>query len=184
MCFYVAFIDFSLKSKLHLNETRKFMQGKILEYDIQKSSGLISGNDGKRYSFHNAEWKSKNIYPAQNMSVDFTQNDDNATQIYAINRSYESIQSPNARENSSLAIISFVFGVVGFLSSWWLFSIPSLVAIITGHIARSKIARSEGALDGDGLALAGLILGYVVLAIYLLIVLVIGAGIMVALANN
>lgn len=158
------------------------MQGKILEYDIQKSTGLISGNDGKRYSFINSEWRSKNSHPVQNMSVDFAINGESATEIYVINGS--DMQSANARDNSTLAIVSFVFGVIGFLSSWWLFSIPSIVAIITGHIARSKIAKSGGELDGDGLALAGLILGYVVLAIYLLIVLIVGAGIMVALANN
>lgn len=158
------------------------MQGKILEYDIQKSTGLISANDGKRYSFNNIEWKSEKIYPAPGVTVDFAIDGENATQIYATKNAQQSIQ--NARENSSLATVSFVFGVIGFLSSWWLFSIPSLIAIVTGHIARSRISRSEGGLDGDGLALAGLILGYVVLAIYLLIILILGAGIMAALANS
>jgi hypothetical protein len=42
----------------------------------------------------------------------------------------------------------------------WLYGIGSILAIIFGHIARSEIKKSNGKLTGDGLALAGLILGY------------------------
>jgi hypothetical protein len=36
----------------------------------------------------------------------------------------------------------------------------SLGAIITGHMARSEIRRSAGTVDGNGLAIAGLVLGW------------------------
>ena len=36
----------------------------------------------------------------------------------------------------------------------------TLVAIVTGHMARAEIRRSGGALEGDGLAIGGLILGW------------------------
>ena len=36
----------------------------------------------------------------------------------------------------------------------------SLVAIVAGHMARSEIRRSGGTLDGDGMALVGLALGW------------------------
>ena len=39
------------------------------------------------------------------------------------------------------------------------------MAIITGHMARSEIRRAPERLEGDGLALAGLILGYSMLVI-------------------
>ena len=32
---------------------RKKMKGKILDYNIQESKGVISGDDGQRYSFEN-----------------------------------------------------------------------------------------------------------------------------------
>ena len=38
--------------------------------------------------------------------------------------------------------------------------IPCLLAILCGHIARARIRRSKGALTGGGVALFGLILGY------------------------
>jgi hypothetical protein len=46
-----------------------------------------------------------------------------------------------------------------------------IVAIILGHISRSEIRKSAGRLKGDGIALAGLILGYMgVVAIPLILI--------------
>lgn len=62
-----------------------------------------------------------------------------------------------ARTTSSLAIASLVSGILG----WTLLPfIGTIVAIVTGHMARGEIRRSGGALDGDGLAVGGLILGW------------------------
>jgi type II secretory pathway pseudopilin PulG len=57
------------------------------------------------------------------------------------------------------AIASMVLGIASFvLCLSFLAGIP---AIILGHISRSKIRKSMGRLQGDGLALTGLILGYI-----------------------
>ena len=56
------------------------------------------------------------------------------------------------------AIWSLVLGILGLTCIGPLGAIP---AVICGHIAYSKVKRSGGALTGDGMALAGLILGYV-----------------------
>jgi hypothetical protein len=53
--------------------------------------------------------------------------------------------------------------------------IPSILAVIFGHIAKGEIRASGGQQGGDGMALAGLILGYIGLAlgiVYLLMALV------------
>lgn len=64
-----------------------------------------------------------------------------------------------ARTTSSLAIASLVSGILG----WTLLPfIGTLVAIVTGHMARAEIRRRPLELEGDGLALAGLIMGWVV----------------------
>jgi len=71
-----------------------------------------------------------------------------------------------ARPLSNLAVVSLCFGV----ASWVLLPLlAAIVAIFTGHMARSEIRRSQGETDGDGLALAGLILGYANLALMLVI---------------
>jgi hypothetical protein len=49
-----------------------------------------------------------------------------------------------------------------FVGGWLLAAIP---AVICGHIAWSKIRKSSGAIRGKGIATAGLILGYIGLAL-------------------
>ncbi len=68
-------------------------------------------------------------------------------------------QNPySAPRNSTTAIISLVSGILG----WTLLPfLGSIVAIITGHMAKSEIKRSAGTIGGNGMATAGLILGYV-----------------------
>ncbi|MBS0456556.1 MAG: DUF4190 domain-containing protein [Proteobacteria bacterium] len=74
------------------------------------------------------------------------------------------------RQTSSNATISLIFGV---LSYFLLPFIGAVIAVICGHMARAEIRRSQGALDGDGMAVAGLILGYVHLGLCVLAVLAI-----------
>ncbi|MEQ4721945.1 DUF4190 domain-containing protein [Nonomuraea sp. B19D2] len=61
---------------------------------------------------------------------------------------------------SGVAVASLIFGIIGLLGSWCLFGIPSIVAIVLGHVAARKTKR--GIRPGHGMAVAGLILGYVV----------------------
>ncbi len=72
---------------------------------------------------------------------------------------------PVYKHDSSLAIASLVCGLLA-----WSF-VPffgAIAAIITGHIAKKEIRESQGALSGDGMALAGLILGYTQLGLIIL----------------
>lgn len=65
--------------------------------------------------------------------------------------------SMNGRKTSTLAIVSLVAGIFG----WSLLPfLGSIGAIITGHMARGEIRRSAGTIDGNGYAIAGLVLGW------------------------
>jgi hypothetical protein len=66
--------------------------------------------------------------------------------------------------NSTLAIVSLVSGILGWTLAPLL---GSIVAVITGHMAKNEIKASGGAIQGDGLATAGLILGYLSLGLAL-----------------
>ena len=61
-------------------------------------------------------------------------------------------------KTSAHAIWSLVLGILSFLCFGLFTGIP---AVICGHVARSKIRQSQGSLTGGGMALAGLILGYI-----------------------
>jgi len=74
---------------------------------------------------------------------------------------------------STTAIISLAFGVVCWVGIPF---VGALVAVICGHAARAEIRRApSGSIDGEGLAIAGMILGYAHLAlIAFLVILVFG----------
>lgn len=70
-------------------------------------------------------------------------------------------------KTAGIAIASLVLGILGLTCLGPLGAIP---AIICGHIGWSRIKKSGGMLQGEGLALAGLITGYVGLAIAIVLI--------------
>jgi len=54
-----------------------------------------------------------------------------------------------------LAIASLVCGIVGC------FTITAIAAVVLGFVARNQIEKSGGTQQGSGMALAGIILGFV-----------------------
>jgi hypothetical protein len=69
-----------------------------------------------------------------------------------------------AAKTNVLAIVSLVTSILGF----------SLVGIITGHIGLSQIKKTGEA--GSGLAIAGLVIGYISLAAVVLWIFIFGAA--------
>jgi len=62
--------------------------------------------------------------------------------------------SPDA-PTSGKALASLIAGIFGLL-----FFLPAIPAIILGHMSRSEIRNSNGRLQGNGMATAGLVMGY------------------------
>lgn len=73
-----------------------------------------------------------------------------------------------ARKTNVLAIVSLIASIAGFVIAW---GIGSIVGIICGHISLSQIKKTGE--EGRGLAVAGLIVGYIGLALAILSVIVI-----------
>jgi TM2 domain-containing membrane protein YozV len=85
------------------------MKGKILDYSIQNSAGVISGDDGQRYNFISAEWKSDKA-PANGQIVDFSIDGANAAGIYLeknVNTSQE------GKSKIAAALLAFFLGGLG-----------------------------------------------------------------------
>lgn len=83
-------------------------------------------------------------------------------------------------KNDGLAVAALILGLVGFVFNW----IPglSIIGIICGILAiifaitsKSKIKNSNGELSGSGMATAGLILGIIVVAFYIIALIACGA---------
>ena len=74
---------------------------------------------------------------------------------------------PSAPQTSGPAVASMLLGLLGpFLGG-----LPSLPAVICGHASLSQIKRSGGRLRGRGMAIAGLITGYLSLVFYGVVIL-------------
>lgn len=74
------------------------------------------------------------------------------------------------RKTNGLAIASLVCSCAGI----FLIGIPAVLGIIFGFVARSQIRQSQGTQGGDGLAVAGIIVGFGVVAL-LVVVFVVAA---------
>ena len=73
-----------------------------------------------------------------------------------------------SRTTSTMAIISLVFGIICWVA---LPFVGAIVAVVCGHVARGEIKRAPpGSIEGDGMAITGLILGYAHLALFVLAV--------------
>lgn len=127
------------------------MKGKILDFSIQTNSGVISGDDGERYNFSGADWKSDR-HPTRGMSVDFATDDYQAKEIYI------AIDGATLGEKDKilaglLAIFLGAFGIhkfylgytkagiilliintAGFLITWLFLFIPNYIAFVIGVI--------------------------------------------------
>ena len=66
------------------------------------------------------------------------------------------------------ALASLVLGIVGLFLSIF----AAIPAVVVGHKSYSQIRKSAGKLSGEGIALAGLILGYIGIALFPIILIV------------
>ncbi|MFI7214256.1 DUF4190 domain-containing protein [Micromonospora maritima] len=74
---------------------------------------------------------------------------------------YPDLRLPLARPvlTSGMATASLVLGILGVLGGWCLFGLPCLLAVVLGHLALRE--THDGTRSGHGVAVAGLVLGYV-----------------------
>jgi len=75
---------------------------------------------------------------------------------------------PAKPPSSGKAIASMVLGIVGILGLclWGLGIVAAILAVIFGFLARSEIKRSQGAVGGEGMAMAGLVTGFVGIGLF------------------
>lgn len=61
---------------------------------------------------------------------------------------------------NGLAVAALVLGLC-----CWCFFVPGILAVIFGFLALDRIATSEGRQKGRGMAIAGIVLGWVSIAV-------------------
>ncbi len=87
------------------------MKGRVLNYSVQENGGIISGDDGNRYTFVGGQWREQAL-PVQGSYVDFQvdQDTDHAISIYLAREA-----QPSVGEKSKVVagVLAILFGVLG-----------------------------------------------------------------------
>jgi len=139
------------------------MKGKVIDYSVQENTGLISGDDGKRYPFVGLNWKESDA-PIKGMAVDFEIHGSEATGIYK-DVTASSFSELTGEKNKvvagilallvgGLGIHKFYLGytasglvylltnTIGLLVTWILFGLPNValavIAVVEGVIYLTK----------------------------------------------
>jgi hypothetical protein len=73
-----------------------------------------------------------------------------------------------------MAVAALVFGILGLTA---LFVVGSVIALVFGYMGKSQIARSNGTETGRGMAITGIVLGWIGVAIGILLVIAIVIGV-------
>ena len=138
------------------------MKGKVLDYSIQENSGVISGEDGSRYTFPGSEWK-EHVPPTRGMSVDFDIQAGDAVAIYRVLGAAGS-SAPGSKSKVTAGLLAIflgglgihkfylgytgpglvflLFNTIGWIVTWFLLGIPNAalgtIALIEGIIYLTK----------------------------------------------
>lgn len=122
------------------------MKGKVLDYNTESRSGIISGADGSRYVFNITNWKSATL-PSAGGEVDFSIIGDEAEAIYLVKAS-----GIGSSKKLTAALFAFFLGAFGahkfylgykaqglimllvFVFGWIILGIPSIVIGIIAFI--------------------------------------------------
>ena len=118
------------------------MQGQILDYSIQTNEGVISGEDGSRYTFAGSEWND-GTPPTRGMRVDFEVRGTDAVGVYralggggggggGVDLS-TMFSSSGAKSRVVAGVLAIVLGYLGIHKFYLGNSVPGIVHLaVTG----------------------------------------------------
>lgn len=71
---------------------------------------------------------------------------------------------PSESKTPHVAVASLIFGLIAFFTMlFFVGTFPAVIAVITGHVAINRIQHSRDRYGGYGIAMAGVVLGYITL---------------------
>lgn len=87
---------------------------------------------------------------------------------YGYGYGYQS--APLQQRTNGFSIASLVLGIV------WIYWIGSVLALVFGYIAKNQIDQSNGTQSGRGMAIAGIVLGWIGVATLVLVIFLAAVG--------
>jgi len=149
------------------------MQGQILQLDDRQRTGLILGEDGKRYDFTAAEWRGSTP-PLVGSTADFIAEGDKAREIFPLNRTHASASSTSTAyaAQADNSVVLGGLGVACLVLSFMIPVLPLIGAFILGLIGAGA-AKQTG--NSNGLLLSRIAwIGSVVLVLAVVVMIALG----------
>ena len=137
------------------------MKGRVLGFSALTGEGAIAGSDGTRYTFHQTEWKERDVQPNRGMAVDFMVQDSTAHDIYPAldderlqshgtesTRNQSTIGNKNRVTAGVLALLLGGFGVhkyyLGYHGAGTGLLVATVVGLLTSTSRGSRSVHSRG----------------------------------------
>ncbi|HWQ75059.1 MAG TPA: TM2 domain-containing protein [Syntrophomonas sp.] len=106
------------------------VKGKILDYSSQDNAGVITGDDGNRYTFQQYDWKGEQL-PVRGMSVDYETEGNMARQIY---QSLGSAAGTGGKNKLAAGLLAIFLGGLGIHKFYLGFTGPGLLFLLVNTI--------------------------------------------------
>ena len=172
------------------------MKGQVLNVNAQTNGGVISGDDGNRYTFDRTEWRMSDE-PRRGLRVDFDPDGSAAREIYAeigaagisppVTTSPAGQASLAALTTGSTIWTSGMGGVGMFvgLAALILFWVPlfgSLLLLVGMGLSLTALVIGKRRSQPVGLAVSGVLVNSVALGVRTLLAVIIGTAVGIAWA--
>jgi TM2 domain-containing membrane protein YozV len=108
------------------------MKGQVLDYAVQTNSGLISGEDGKRYTFNGSDWNMDTV-PVRGMTVDFVPEGESAIAIYKATGS-AAAGATGQKNKVAAGLLAILLGGIGIHKFYLGFTGPGLVYLLVNTV--------------------------------------------------
>ena len=110
------------------------MTGQVLDYSFQTNSGIISGDDGNRYTFTGSDWN-ETANPSRGMRVDFEAQGANAVSIYRALGAVSGASLLSGEKNRIAAgVLAIVIGAFGVHKFYLGFTKPAVIQAVLGGL--------------------------------------------------
>ena len=108
------------------------MQGSILSFTVQENQGLISGDDGQRYTFTGPEWRESTL-PSPGDRVDFQPDGARAIAVYRL--AFQQSGAPGAQKSKIAAGLFGIFlGWLGIHKFYLGYAGPGVIMLLCGTL--------------------------------------------------
>ena len=111
------------------------MQGQILYYWPQNNEGVISADDGNRYTFFGTDWKDPMVAPAAGLRVDFELVGETASNIFRIQGIQHTASGTSTKSPIAAGLLAIFLGGLGIHKFYLGYVGPGVALLVASTVS-------------------------------------------------